>query len=158
MTVSRQAGERDLAAGATFLNGTPTWRERDERLREALPRGDRIRLVASQRASVAAHEAIVALGFEGSVLKRPNSTYRAGRHSTWIKHKTRLTTNGEVVSVRKDRDGHWHALCDIGDRRVRARGDAGTTELIGQEVELVYSRTDADGGLREARVCRATAR
>jgi hypothetical protein len=39
-----------------------------------------------------------------------------------------------------------------------ALGDAGTTELIGQEVEFVYSRIDADGGLREARVCRATAR
>jgi ATP-dependent DNA ligase len=135
-----------------------TWRERDERLRDALPRGDRIRPVASQRASLAAHEAIVALGFEGSVLKRPNSTHRVGRHITWVKYKARLTTNGEVVSVRKDRDWRWHALCDIGYRRVRALADAGATELIGQEVELVYSRIDADGGLREARVCGAVAR
>lgn len=128
------------------------WRERDERLRDALPMGERIRVIASQRATRAAHEAIVALGFEGTVLKRPSSTYRAGRHRTWVKHKAHLTTTGEVVRVRQDRDGQWHALCDLGDRRVRALADVRAAELIGEQVELVYSRVDADGGLREARI------
>ena len=49
------------------------WEERDARLRETLPVCDLIRLVASQPATLAAHEAIVALGFEGTVLKRMGS-------------------------------------------------------------------------------------
>jgi hypothetical protein len=35
---------------------------------------------------------------------------------------------------------------------VRVLAGAGTTELIGELVELVYARVDADGGLRDARV------
>jgi ATP-dependent DNA ligase len=46
------------------------WEQRDARLRETLPVCDRIRLVASQPATLAVREAIVALGFEGTVLKR----------------------------------------------------------------------------------------
>jgi bifunctional non-homologous end joining protein LigD len=131
---------------------TRPWLERDERLREALPADDRIRMIASQPATQAAHDAIVALGFEGTALKRPNSTYRAGRHNSWLKHKAQLTSNGEVLSVAQNRNGQWHALCDVGERRVRALAGARTAELIGQDVELVYSRVDANGGLREARV------
>ena len=69
------------------------WEERDARLRETLPLCDRIRLIASQPATLAAHEAIVALGFEGTVLKRVDSIYRAGRHRSWVKHKVRLITS-----------------------------------------------------------------
>jgi ATP-dependent DNA ligase len=65
------------------------WQERDECLYEALPVCERIRMVASQPASRAAHEAIVALGSEGTVLKRPGSAYRPGRQRAWIKHKAR---------------------------------------------------------------------
>jgi hypothetical protein len=36
-------------------------------------------VITSQPASLTAHYAIVSLGFEGTVLKRPASTYRAGR-------------------------------------------------------------------------------
>ena len=131
------------------------WRERDERLRDALPANDRIRAIAAQPATPAAHDAIVALGFEGTVLKRPSSTYRAGRHNSWVKHKARLTSNAEVLSVAQDRNGQWHAVCDVGDRRVRALAGARTVELVGRRVELVYSRVDANGGLREARVLRS---
>jgi hypothetical protein len=35
---------------------------------------------AKRRASLTAHEAIVALGFEGTVLKRLGSAYRPGRN------------------------------------------------------------------------------
>jgi len=86
------------------------------------------------------------------VLKRPSSTYRAGRHNSWIKHKARLTTNAEVLSVAKDRNRQWHALCDVGGRRVHALADARTVELVGRRVELVSSRVDANGDLREARL------
>ena len=72
-----------------------SWRERDAHLRETLPISDRIRMISSQSATPAAHDAIVALGFEGTVLKRPGSAvYRAGRHRVWLKHKARLTTIG----------------------------------------------------------------
>ncbi|MGZ6662534.1 MAG: hypothetical protein ACXVHL_34985, partial [Solirubrobacteraceae bacterium] len=46
---------------------------------ETLPVRERIRLAVSQPATPAAHEAIVALGFEGTVLKRLGSAYRPGR-------------------------------------------------------------------------------
>jgi ATP-dependent DNA ligase len=131
------------------------WEERDALLRETLPVGERIRLVDSQPATPIAHEAIVALGFEGTVLKRPGSAYRPGRHRAWLKHKTRFVVRAELRSVHQDRDGCWHALCDIDGRRVHALAGARTVERLGQLVELVYSRVDADGSLREARVAPA---
>jgi ATP-dependent DNA ligase len=144
-----------LAAAGQDLRPRP-WEERDERLREALPVGDRIRVVASQPASLAAHDAVVALGFEGTVLKRRGSAYRAGRHRAWIKRKARLTTRAELRSVRQDRDGCWHALCDLDGRRVHALAGRGTVERVGQVVEIMHSRVDADGTLREARVMPAS--
>ena len=121
-------------------------------MHETLPVRERIRLAASQPATLAAHEAIVALGFEGTVLKRVGSAYRPGRHRTWIKRKARFTARAELCSVRQDRDGCWHAVCQFDGRRVHALAGARTGERIGQLVELVYSRVDADGSLREARI------
>lgn len=132
------------------------WEERDAQLRETLPVCARVRLIESQPATLAAHQAIVGLGFEGTVLKRIGSAYRPGRHRTWIKQKARFTARAELCSVHQDRAGHWHALCELDGRRVHAVAGPGTAERIGQLVELVYSRVDADGTLREARVARAT--
>ena len=129
-----------------------SWEDRDARLRETLPVCDRIRLAESQPATLGAHEAIVALGFEGTVLKRLGSAYRPGRHRAWIKRKARFVARAELRSVRQDRDGCWHAVCDIDGHRVHALAGARTAERVGQLVELVYSRVDADGSLREARV------
>jgi hypothetical protein len=131
------------------------WEERDARLRETLPVCDRIRLVASQPPTPAAHEAIVALGFEGTVLKRLGSVYRPGRHRTWIKRKALFTAHAELCSVHQDRDGRWHAHCKLEGRPVHALAGAGTAERTGQLVELIYSRVDADGSLRESRVAPA---
>ncbi|MFL5863530.1 MAG: hypothetical protein ACJ780_22605, partial [Solirubrobacteraceae bacterium] len=128
------------------------WRERDERLRDALPLSARVRAIFSQPASPAAHAAIVQLGFEGTVLKRPASTYRAGRHATWVKHKARHLVEGTVRAVRQARDGEWHALCDVEGRRITVLASAQIAALTGQWVELAYSRVDANGGLREARI------
>jgi ATP-dependent DNA ligase len=47
------------------------WGKRAELLREAFPVGERLRLVQTQRAGRVVHDGLVALGFEGSVLKRP---------------------------------------------------------------------------------------
>lgn len=128
------------------------WRDRDAALRDALPVSERVRLITTQPASVAAHQALVALGFEGTVLKRPRSTYRPGRQSAWVKHKARCAAEGVVLSVHRDRDGQWQTICDVDGRWVRALTGAGATELIGLPVTIVYSRIDADGGLREAHI------
>jgi hypothetical protein len=112
-------------------------------------------LAESQPATLAAHEAIVDLGFEGTVLKRLGSSYRPGRHRAWLKRKARFVARAELRSVHQERHGCWHALCDIDDRRVHALAGARTVERLGQLVELIYSRVDADGSLREARVAPA---
>ena len=140
-----------LPEGATMFVALP-WEERDARLRETLPVCERIRLAKSQPATLAAHEAIVALGFEGTVLKRLGSAYRPGRHRTWIKRKARFVARAELRSVHQDREGRWHALCELDGRRVHALASARTRELVREPVDLVYSRVDADGGLREARI------
>ena len=86
------------------------------------------------------------------MLKRLGSLYRPGRHRAWIKRKARFVARAELRSVHQDRDGCWHAVCELDGRRVHALAGARTAERVGQLVELVYSRVDADGGLREARV------
>jgi bifunctional non-homologous end joining protein LigD len=128
------------------------WRERDAALRDALPVSDHVRLITTQPASVEAHAAMVALGFEGTVLKRPRSAYRPGRQSAWVKHKARCSTEGVVLSVHQDGDGQWQAICNVAGRWVRALAGARASELIGHPVTIVYSRVDADGGLREASI------
>jgi ATP-dependent DNA ligase len=140
-----------LAVDGEDVRARP-WEDRDARLRETLPVCERIRLAESQPATLAAHEAIVSLGFEGTVLKRLGSAYRPGRHRAWIKRKARFTAAAALCSVRQDRDGRWVALCELDGRRVHALAGARTAERIGEFVELVYSRVDADGSLREARV------
>jgi hypothetical protein len=144
-----------LALAGEDLRGRP-WRERDQRLAQALPAGGLVRRIESGPAIPVAHAAIVALGFEGTVLKRPNSAYRPGRHDAWRKHKARHTVDGVLLAVCQDRDGHWHAVCDMGGRRVVASAGAGAADQVGELVCLVYSRVDADGGLREARLAAPT--
>ena len=139
-----------LAVAGEDVRARP-WEDRDACLHETLPVCEH-RLAVSQPATLAAHEAIVALGFEGTVLKRLGSAYRPGRHRTWIKQKARFTAHAELYSVHQDREGCWHALCEIDGRRVHALASAQTRNLIGEPVELVFSRVDADGGLREARI------
>ena len=121
-------------------------------LRDALPVSGRVRLITTQPASVEAHTALVALGFEGTVLKRPRSAYRPGRQSAWVKHKARCGAQGILLSVHQDRDGQWQAICNVEGRRVRALAGARSSTLIGRPVSIVYSRVDAGGGLREARL------
>jgi len=140
-----------LAVAGEDLRGLP-WRERDQRLAQVLPASERIRAIQSLPASPAAHAAIVELGFEGTVLKRPGATYRPGRHTTWVKHKARHTAQAVLISVHQDRDGQWHAGCEVDGRRAHATTGPAASEHIGQPVTLVYSRVDADGGLREARI------
>jgi ATP-dependent DNA ligase len=140
-----------LALGGEDLRGR-SWTERNLLLTDALPVSGRVRRVESLPASPAAHAAIVALGFEGTVLKRPSSRYRPGRRRVWLKHKARYAADGVLLSVRQGRDGQWHGACDIDGLRVSVLAGASWADRIGEVVTLVYSRVDADGDLREVRI------
>jgi ATP-dependent DNA ligase len=128
------------------------WTNRTELLRDAFPTGDRLRLTHAQPASRAAHDQLVALGFEGSVLKRPGSIYRPGRQTTWRKYKASHRASATLNALRKGRDGNTYAISDLDGRRVTTLASPRLAELIGHQVELAYSRIDADGSLREARI------
>ena len=128
------------------------WVKRTELLRECFPAGDRLRLVQTRPASRAAHDQLVALGFEGSVLKRPGSTYRPGRQTTWRKYKASHRATATLSSLRPGRDGHTYAISELDGRRVTTLASPRLAALIGHRVELAYSRIDADGSLREVRI------
>ena len=93
------------------------------------------------------------LGFEGSVLKRESSSYRPGRTRSWRKLKARHELTASVIDVHQDRDQQIWARCALEDgRRCTVWADARAHQLVGQSTTIVYSRTDADGSLREARM------
>ncbi len=140
-----------LELGGDDIRSLP-WVKRTELLREAFPVGERLRLVQTQPASRAAHDQLVALGFEGSVLKRPGSTYRPGRQTTWRKYKACHHATATLRAVRLGRDGHTYAISELDGRRVTTLGSPRLAALIGQQVELAYSRIDADDSLREVRI------
>jgi bifunctional non-homologous end joining protein LigD len=128
------------------------WVKRTELLRETFPAGDRLRLVQTRPASRAAHDQLVALGFEGSVLKRAGSTYRPGRQTAWRKYKASHRARATLRALRPGRDGHTYAISELDGRRVTTLGSPRLAALLGRQVELAYSRVDADGSLREARI------
>src|SRR5450755_4155631 len=140
-----------LALDGEDLRARP-WTERNVRLTEALPVSGRVRRVESLPASPAAHAAIAALGFEGTVLKRPNSPYRPGRQRAWLKHKARYTADGLLLSVRQGRDGQWRGVCDVDGRRVSVLAGASWVDRVGEVLTLVHSRVDTNGDLREVRI------
>lgn len=129
-----------------------SWSERDALLAEALPGSARIQQIGSQPATRSAHDRIVELGFEGTVLKRPSSRYRPGRQTAWLKHKALYEVEGVGLAAQRDRDGAWHLRCDVGGQRLTALSGRDCSQLVGERVALGYSRVDADGGLRELRV------
>ncbi len=86
------------------------------------------------------------------MLKRPGSAYRPGRQTTWRKYKASHRAAATLRDVRLGRDGHTYAISDLDGRRVTTLGSPRLASLIGQRVELAYSRIDADGSLREVRI------
>jgi hypothetical protein len=139
-------------AGESVRN--TSWEQRNALLASHLPTSPRAHLITSEPASQHAHDAIVSLGFEGTVIKRATSAYRPGRHTTWLKHKTRLLVTAQALSAHRDREGAWHLRCDVDGRRVTALAGRACEHLVGCQVDVHYSRVDADGGLREARLAR----
>lgn len=128
------------------------WIERNALLAEALPTDPRIRPIQSWPAAADIHEHLISLGFEGSVLKRSRSAYRSGRATSWRKLKARHRLPAILRQVRIGRDGHPYAVCDSDGRRIVAAATGNLEPYLGQLVEIIYSRIDADGTLREARV------
>ena len=132
--------------------------ERQALLAGALPRAPRLRVSAGEPAARPRHDAIVALGFEGTVLKRPRSTYRPGRQRTWRKYKARHHTAATVLRTVTARDGRRYAVCELGDGQTVTAAVLGASARDGALVDVMYSRVDANGALREARlVTRTTA-
>ena len=142
-----------LMIGGSDVRARP-WFERDEQLRRSGPGCEVVRVIESGSVSRERHDAIVSLGFEGTVIKRRRSTYRAGRQSSWLKQKARHEAAGLALEVRDDRHGSRWVVCNVDGRRVIARAAGVEADVIGQSVRIVHSRTDADGSLREARIDR----
>jgi hypothetical protein len=107
---------------------------------------------------------LVHLGFEGVVFKRRTSRYRPGERSgSWRKLKARHTMTGTPVATRPDRgrgvervlvrtaDGRVHA-CAVWPPALATWFKHDRDSISGLEVSVVYSRVDANGALREARV------
>ena len=86
------------------------------------------------------------------MLKRPRSTYRPGHQSAWRKYKATHRAIATLQALRSGRDGNTYAFCELDGRRVTAPASPRLGSLIGQELELAYSRVDADGSLREVRI------
>jgi ATP-dependent DNA ligase len=140
-----------LELGGEDLRARP-WSDRDALLRAALPTSDRVRVIQTLPATLEGHEAIVGLGFEGTVLKQARSFYWPGRQTAWQKVKARHRATATLRSWTARRDGKTYAICDLGGRRVTALSSHQLASRIGDQVELVYSRVDADGTLREVRI------
>jgi hypothetical protein len=142
----------DLLSRAGIDLRHETLGDRQGHLGEVLPTGSRVRQIDCLPATMASHTAMIELGFEGSVLKLPASSYRPGRHRWWRKLKARHVARGMLESVRAARDGQIYAVCDVDGRHVAAVASASASERVGEVVELVYSRVDAEGALREVRL------
>ncbi len=129
-----------------------SWQERRHYLLQTLPTSRRVRRIESLPATLDAHERLIELGFEGTVLKRPSSLYRSGRQSAWRKLKARHVVLGVLLSVRQRRDGQRYAICDLAGQTVSVLCSPTAAKHVGEPVTLSYSRVDANGGLREVRI------
>ena len=86
------------------------------------------------------------------MLKRPGSTYRPGRQTTWRKYKASHRGVATLKALRREIDGHTYAICDLDGHRVTTLASPNLADAVGQQIELAYSRIDADGSLREVRI------
>ena len=107
------------------------------------PLGDRLRLSRPGQRAAPRTDQLVALGFEGSVLKRPASMYRPGRQATWRKYKASHRATATLKRAAAGRDGHTYAISDLDGRQVTTLASPRLAAMIGRQVELAYSRVDA---------------
>jgi ATP-dependent DNA ligase len=146
-----------LAAGDAGDIQRASWLWRTALLAEHFPADERLRLVSALPATSETHARPVAMGFEGTVLKRQSGSYRPGRTRTWRKLKARHQITATVPGVHQDRDGRIWAHGGLQDgRRCTVWADARARQLVDRSVIVVYSRTDANGSLREPRLLAET--
>lgn len=113
------------------------WSERDALLAQALPAEPRIRAIQSWPASTDVHDRLVALGFEGSLLKRAQSGYRPGRQTGWRKFKCRHRVPAVLRELRTGRDGFIYAICESDGRRIVAAASSDLENHLGEEVRVI---------------------
>jgi ATP-dependent DNA ligase len=147
-----------LAAGdAGDIQARPVM-ERATVLADRFPADRRLRVVSTLPAEPDTHERLVSIGFEGSVLKRRNSSYRAGRVRSWRKLKARHTIPAEIRRLDRDHEGRLFARCVLPDGRSCSAWVPATVEPTHAQTTIVYSRVDANGSLREPRLAESSAR
>lgn len=146
------------------------WSERRELLEGKMAGATcrHLRLTTASPCTKEAHQRHLAAGFEGSVAKRIDSTYRADSRRDWIKIKARRQRRVRVLALNHDeRKDELRVFC--GDpssrgprdslgwatvwkpdlrRRLRDEPDA----VVGREGVAAYSTVSARGWLREARL------
>jgi hypothetical protein len=118
-------------------------------------------------ANLVAHHRLLALGFEGSVLKRRDGRYLPGRRScSWRKLKTRSASAAVVEVAPLDHASGIveRAGCRTADdpgrltwavvwsSDLRARLTDDPPRAIGREVTVTYTHRTIAGALREARL------
>ena len=72
-----------------------------------------LRVMSALPATSDTHARLVAMGFEGTVLKRQSGSYRPGRTSSWRKLKARHQVAATIAGVHEDRDGRIWARCRL---------------------------------------------
>lgn len=143
------------------------WHERRAALEATVNLSRAVSLIDVLAATPKVHEGLLQLGFEGSVLKRRDGTYRPGqRSSTWRKLKTRSTTTAVIEVAARDRtsgvverigcraadDPHrmtWAVVWSAAHRRDLTDDPAAAAGRAG---EITYTHRTVTGALREARL------
>jgi hypothetical protein len=142
-----------LAAGDAGDIQHQPWLRRNPLLAEHLPAYERLRVTSTLPATSDTHGRLVAMGFEGTGLKRQRGSYRPERTRSWRKLKARHQVAVTVAGVHEDRDGRICARCGLQDgRRCTVWADARARQWVGRTATVVYSRIDAGGSLREPRL------
>ena len=147
-----------LAAGDEGDIQAWPWLKRTTVLADRFPADRRLRVASTLPADPGTHARLVSIGFEGSVLKRQNSSYRAGRSRSWRKLKAQHTTPATIRRLDRDRDGRLFARCVLTNGRSCSARIPGAVEPTREQATIVYSRVDADGSLREPRLAGSSAR
>ncbi|MDX6678088.1 MAG: dependent ligase domain [Solirubrobacteraceae bacterium] len=146
------------------------WHERRQALEATLPAasaGASISLIDVFDADPIVHDRLLALGFEGSVLKRRDGRYLPGRRSSsWRKLKTRSSSAAVVEVAALDRatgivqrvgcgtanDPDRLTWAVVWSPDLRARLTHDPRRAIGRDVSVTYTHRTIAGALREARL------
>ena len=148
--------------------GQRPWHERRSALQAAIPSpGAAVSVIDVFDADPVVHERLLALGFEGSVLKRRDGRYLPGRRSrSWCKHKTRASSTAVVevavanrisgiverVGCRATHDPDrltWAIVWSAAHRALLTRDPR---SAVGRHAILSYTHRTVAGALREARL------